>query len=276
MRKNKSLYIGAGLVIFFGFIALFSFWLSPYPYSEVVSQDLKLPPAFFAEGRIQFLLGTDDLGRDLLSRLMVGSSFSFAIGLCVVFVSVLIGSFLGLVAGYCRGGVDEVLSRIIDVILSLPSLLLGLAVVTVLGPSLLNTVVAISFISVPNCFRLIRSAVIEQSIKEYVVAARAIGAPHVRILFRHILPNIFPVILVQSVFSFSEGILSASALGFLGLGVQPPYPEWGTMLSDSKSFLETSPHLVLLPGLCILFLVLGFNLLGDGLRDHWDPKIRGK
>lgn len=271
--KHKNLTIGAMLVGFFLFIAIFSFWLSPHSFSEIVSTDLKLPPSFMGGSKI-FLLGTDDLGRDVLSRLLIGASFSFGIGLAVVFFSVGVGTILGLLAGYFRGSTDEVLSRLIDILLSLPSLLLGLAVVTVLGPSLMNTVIAISFVSIPSCFRLIRSAAMEQKVKDYVVAAQALGASHSRIILRHILPNIFPMILIQCVFGFSDGILNAAALGFLGLGVQAPYPEWGTMLSDSKAMLETSPALVILPGLCILLLVLGFNLLGDGLRDKYDPKMK--
>lgn len=272
--RYKNLLIGGLLVGFFFALAVFSKWLSPYSYSEIVTQDLKLPPSFIGGGSNQFLFGTDDLGRDVLSRLLVGSSFSFGIGLAVVFFSVGIGTFLGILSGYFRGWLDEVLSRGVDILLSLPSLLLGLAVVTVLGPSLLNTVVAISFVSIPSCFRLIRSAVMEQKVRDYVVAAQALGAGPTRIIVKHIMPNIFPMILIQCVFGFSDGILNAAALGFLGLGVQAPYPEWGTMLSDSKAMLETSPHLVILPGLCILLLVLGFNLLGDGLRDKYDPKMR--
>lgn len=274
--KNKGALVSLGILSAFIFVALFAPLLSPYSPSEVNNAGVIVPPSFAAGGSTQYLLGTDDLGRDMLSRLIYGARVSLGVGLMVVLLSVSFGVLLGLLAGYFGGWWDTVIMRTVDVLMSLPSILLAIVVVTVLGPSLINSVIAVSIVSLPAFIRIVRASVMAEKSKTYVDASHGFGASHARVALKNILPNCLAPIIVQASLGFSDGILNVAALGFLGLGAQPPTPEWGVMLSDSRAYIESSWWLVTLPGLCILIVVLCFNLLGDGLRDALDPKLKAE
>lgn len=273
-KQNRGALIGLGIIAFFVLCALVAPWVAPYDPGRIHDGSLRLPPAWAQGGTTKHLLGTDDVGRDLLTRLLYGARVSMGIGYLVVFLSLTIGTLFGLVAGYFGGIVDKVIMRGVDIVMALPSILLAIVVVSVLGPSLMNAIIAVSVLAIPNFIRLVRASVMAEKSKTYVVASRSFGANHFRQMFTNILPNCTAPLIVQGTLGFSDGILNAAALGFLGLGAQPPTAEWGTMLADSRAFMESDPWLVTLPGLCILFVVLGFNLLGDGLRDAFDPRLR--
>lgn len=276
LQKNRNGFIGLILVSFFTLIALFAPLLAPHDPSQIFSEYLRLPPFWQEGGNPQFFFGTDDVGRDLLSRLIHGAQISMIIGFFVVSLALIIGTFLGLLAGYFEGRLDRYIMRVIDIIMALPSILLAMVVVSILGPGIKNAIIAVAVVAIPNFTRLVRASVMSEKEKEYVMASKSLGASHLRIMFKEILPNCMAPIIVQSSLGFSDGILNAAALGFLGLGAQPPTPEWGTMLADARAFIETSPWMVSLPGICILLVVLGFNLMGDGLRDALDPRMKGR
>jgi len=272
--RNRGAVIGLAIVVTFTLIGLAAPWIAPYDPSLIHDNALVLPP-FWSEGsHPNFWLGTDDVGRDLLSRLIYGARVSMIVGFMVVVVSLSIGTLLGLIAGYVGGWVDTIVMRAVDILMSLPSILLAIVVVTVLGQNLMNAILAVSVTVIPGFVRLVRAQVMVEKNKQYVVASRSFGAGSLRQIFINILPNCMAPVIVQGTLGFSDGILNVAALGFLGLGAQPPTAEWGTMLSDARSFIESAPWLVTLPGLCILILVLGFNLLGDGLRDALDPRLK--
>lgn len=273
-RQNRGAVIGLVMIVLFVLVALTAPVLAPHDPAQVFPEALRQVPAWDQGGSSRFLLGTDDVGRDLLSRLIYGAQISMGIGFLVVFFSATVGTVLGLLAGYFGGRVDRWIMRLVDIKMSLPSILLAIVVVSVLGPSLFNAIVAVSLVSVPNFIRLVRASVMAEKTKQYVVASRTFGAGHTRQMFSNILPNCLAPLIVQATLGFSDGILNAAALGFLGLGAQPPTAEWGTMLADARPFIESSPWLVTFPGLCILVVVLGFNLLGDGLRDAFDPRLK--
>jgi ABC-type dipeptide/oligopeptide/nickel transport system permease subunit len=273
-RQNKGALLGFSLVVLVTLIALFAPWIAPYDPTVVFEDSYKLPP-FWQEGHDpRFLLGTDDLGRDLFSRLVYGARVSLGIGFFVVLITTTVGTFLGIVAATLGSFVENTILRLMDILMSLPSLLLAIVVVAILGPSLTNTVIAVSVVSLPSVVRIVRASVLVEKDKNYVLASKSFGGSWFHIYFKNVLPNCMAPLLVQATFGFSDGILNAAAFGFLGLGAQPPTPEWGTMLSDSRSFIESSPWLVTLPGLCILVVVVAFNILGDGLRDALDPKSK--
>lgn len=274
LKGSVGACIGFSIVGFFLLIALFSPYLAPYSYDQVFADSAKLPPFWVEGSRSEFILGTDDIGRDLLSRLIYGCPVSLGIGFMVVILAVGVGSFLGLLAGTLSGWVDQVLSRIVDILMSLPSILMAIVIVSILGSSLQNAVIAVGIVSIPSVFRLVRGAVIVEMKKNYVTAVRSFGASWYQLAIINVLPNCLAPIIVQATLGFSEGILSVAALGFLGLGAQPPIPEWGTILSDARAYIESSPWMVTLPGLCILLVVVGFNLIGDSLRDFLDPKLK--
>jgi dipeptide transport system permease protein len=265
-----------GLVVFVTFIliALFADVLAPHSPTQQYREALLQPPVWQEGGSSQFLLGTDALGRDLLSRLIYGARFSFFIGVIVVVIAVSTGVFVGLIAGFARGWVDTLIMRLMDILLAFPSLLLALVMVAILGPSLINAMIAIAIVLQPHYVRLTRAAVLQELPKDYVTSARVVGASRLRLMFVTVLPNCLAPIIVQAALSFSTAILDAAALGFLGLGAQPPTPEWGTMLADSREFVLRAWWVVTFPGLAILINVLAINLMGDGLRDALDPKLK--
>lgn len=265
-----------GIVIIFLsiIIALLAPVIAPHNPTEVFSDSLRLPPSFLEGGKAGFFFGTDDIGRDLLSRLIYGSRISLAVGFSVVVLALFTGTILGVVAGFYGGLVDRIIMRLTDLIMSLPSILFAIVIVAVLGPGITNSIIAVAVVAVPNFIRIIRAQVLVEKNKQYVSAAKLFGAGHFRIMFVEILPNCMAPLIVQASLGFSDGILNVAALGFLGLGAQAPMSEWGTMLSDARSFIESSPWMVTLPGLCILVTVLSFNLLGDGLRDALDPRLK--
>lgn len=272
--RNKGAVIGLFVFIALVLVALFAPLLAPFsPEIQDKASFLK-PPAWTEGGDPRYLLGTDPVGRDMLSRLIYGSRFSLLIGVVVVVLSLTVGITLGLLAGYFRGWVDTVIMRVMDLILAFPSLLLALVMVTILGPGLFNAMLAIALVLQPHFARLTRAAVMAEKNREYVTAARLAGAGHGRLMLRTILPNCLGPLIVQATLSFSAAILEAAALGFLGLGAQPPTPEWGTMLANAREFIQRAPWVVTFPGLAILITVLAINLIGDGLRDALDPKLK--
>ena len=225
-------------------------------------------------GSASFLLGTDAVGRDILSRLIYGTRYSLFIGVIVTVIALVGGIVIGVFAGYFRGWVDTVIMRLMDIILAFPSLLLALVLVAVLGPGLTNAMIAIALVFQPHFVRLTRAAVMAEKSRDYVVAAKVAGAGPLRLMFKTILPNCMAPLIVQATLSFSNAILDAAALGFLGMGAQPPTPEWGTMLAEAREFILRAWWVVTLPGLAILVTVLAINLMGDGLRDALDPKLK--
>jgi peptide/nickel transport system permease protein len=267
-RKNKLALVGLGIVVFFIIVALCADFLAPEGMNEQKLESRLLPPSS------EYWLGTDDFGRDILSRLIYGARISLWVGFFSVLGSVIIGSLLGIIAGYYGRWVDTLISRFFDILLAFPSILLAIAIVAVLGPSLRNALIAIATINIPNFGRLVRSKVLSLKEEEYIKAAKAIGMSDARILFRHVLPNSLAPIIVQGTLAIATAIIEAAALGFLGLGAQAPAPEWGKMLADSKEFIIQAPWTVVFPGLAIMLTVLGFNLLGDGLRDALDPRMK--
>ncbi|WP_093047321.1 nickel transporter permease [Salipaludibacillus aurantiacus] len=268
LRKNKLALVGLFIIIFFIMIAIFAPFLTSYSYQTLNAADRLQGPS------AQYWFGTDDLGRDIFTRIVYGARISLMVGFFAVTGALIFGSFLGILAGYFGRWVDMLISRIFDIMLAFPSILLAIAIVAILGPSLQNALIAIAIINVPIFGRLVRSKVISIRQEEYIMAAKAQGMKNGRILFHHVLPNSLAPIIVQATLGFGTAILEAAALGFLGLGAQPPTPEWGRMLSDSRQYIQSAPWTVLFPGLSIMLVVLGFNMIGDGLRDALDPKMK--
>ena len=272
--NNRGALIGLALVALLVLLAIFANVVSPHPPNEQYREFTLAPPAWDAGGTSRFLLGTDPVGRDMLSRLIYGTRLSLLIGVISVAISLGLGVVLGLVAGFFRGMTETVIMRVMDVMLALPSLLLAIAVVAILGPGLINAMYAIAIVLLPHYVRLTRAAVIAEARREYVTSSRIAGAGTLRLMFSTILPNCAAPLIVQATLGFSNAILDAAALGFLGLGAQPPTPEWGSMLSSALEFIERAPWVVTFPGLAILVTVLAFNLMGDGLRDALDPRLK--
>jgi dipeptide transport system permease protein len=272
--RNKGAVIGLVVFAIILLMAIFAPWVSPHAPDAQDRSVLLLPPVWMEKGSTLFLLGTDAVGRDILSRLIFGARFSLFVGVVVVSISVISGVLIGLVAGYFGGKVDTVIMRIMDIILAFPSLLLALVLVAVLGPGLVNAMIAISLVNQPHFVRLTRAAVMIERGKDYVVGSRVAGAGTARLMFLTILPNCLAPLIVQATLAFSAAILDAAALGFLGMGAQPPTPEWGTMLAEAREFIQRAWWVVTFPGLAILITVLAINLMGDGLRDALDPKLK--
>ena len=273
-RRNRGALIGLGIVIALLLCALLADVIAPYSPSEQYRDATLKAPSLQPIGGHVFLLGTDPVGRDVLSRLIHGTRLSLVIGLVSVGLSLSIGVMLGLLAGFWRGGVEFTIMRLMDIMLALPSLLLAVAVVAILGPGLMNAMYAIAIVMLPHFVRLTRAAVIGECAKDYVAASRIAGAGTARLMFDTVLPNCAAPLIVQATLGFSTAILDAAALGFLGLGAQPPTPEWGSMLASALEFIQSAWWVVTLPGLAILVSVLAFNLMGDGLRDALDPKLK--
>ena len=272
--RNKGAVIGLFVFLIILFVAVFAPFVAPHNPSAQNRELLLMPTIFQEGGSWGHILGTDAVGRDILSRLIYGARFSLFIGLVVVTLSVVSGVLIGLVAGYFRGRVDTFIMRIMDIILAFPSLLLALVLVAVLGPGLVNAMIAISLVNQPHFVRLTRAAVMTEKSKDYVVGSKVAGAGTLRLMFLTILPNCLAPLIVQATLAFSAAILDAAALGFLGMGAQPPTPEWGTMLAEAREFIQRAWWVVTFPGLAILITVLAINLMGDGLRDALDPKLK--
>jgi len=273
-RQSRGAMIGLALAVALVLLAVFADVVSPHPPNEQYRDFTLTPPAWQDGGTTRFLLGTDPVGRDMLSRLIHGTRLSLAIGVISVAISLSLGLVLGLVAGYFRGTTETVIMRVMDVMLALPSLLLAIAVVAILGPGLANAMYAIAIVLLPHYVRLTRAAVIAEAGRDYVTSSRIAGAGTLRLMFDTILPNCVAPLIVQATLGFSTAILDAAALGFLGLGAQPPTPEWGSMLASALEFIQRAPWVVTFPGLMILVTVLAFNLMGDGLRDALDPRLK--
>jgi dipeptide transport system permease protein len=271
---NKGAVVGIAVIGLMLLLAVFADVVAPHsPY--VTDSAIALKPPFWQHGgSLDFPLGTDAIGRDMLSRLIHGARLSLTIGISVVALSTVAGVMLGLLAGFARGVVEITIMRAMDILLTMPSLLLAIVIVAVLGPGLMNAMLAVAIVVLPHYVRITRAAVIAELARDYVTAARVSGARTLRLMFKEVLPNCTAPLIVQASLGVSTAILDAAALGFLGLGAQPPAPEWGTMLADAREFVLRAWWVVTLPGLMILVTVLACNLLGDGLRDALDPKLK--
>lgn len=273
-RKNKGALIGLIYICLIIFVAIFANFIAPHSPVEQFHADLLLPPAWLEGGNWSFVLGTDDVGRDILSRLIYGARLSLLVGCLVVIISLILGVSLGLIAGYLGGWVETTIMRIVDIMLALPSLLLALVLVAIFGPSIVNASFALAFVALPHYIRLTRASAMMEKNKDYVISSQVAGAGKLRQMFVNILPNCVAPLIVQASLGFSSAILDMAALGFLGMGAQPPTPEWGTMLADVLQFAQSAWWLVTFPGITILVTVIAFNLVGDGLRDALDPKLK--
>lgn len=268
LRKNKRAMIGLIFIILLSVMAIFADYVAPYGMREQnLSNALQFPNA-------THWLGTDDLGRDVLSRLIYGTRVSLTVGASSVLLSLIVGGVLGVLSGYYKGWLDTIIMRFCDVLLSIPSILLAIAIVASLGSSITNMIIAIGVASIPIFARIIRAGVISVTETQYIEAGRALGANDARLIFKHIIPNILSPIIVQSSLEIASAILSAAGLGFIGLGLEASVAEWGTMLNFGRGYIRTHFYLTLYPGAIIMLTILAFNLLGDGLRDAFDPKMR--
>ncbi len=275
LRRNKLAIAGAAMVGLVVLIALTAPVLAQQHPNEngifkTFPRENKQPPS------LAHPMGTDPLGRDMLSLIMYGARVSLLVGVFAVSFAIVLGALLGAIAGFIGDAIDNLIMRVMDIMLAFPSILLALVIVVIIGPGLFNAMIAVGIVAIPTYARITRATVLGEKGKEYVSAARAIGARSSRILFRHVMPNALSPIIVAASLGIATAILDAAGLGFLGLGAQPPTPEWGLLLSRNKSHIFTSPWIVFFPGVSIMFLVLGFNLLGDGLRDALDPKVSGR
>lgn len=266
-KRNQAALIGLVAVLLGILLAIFAPVVAPY---DPVKMDLR---ASRQAPSSQNLLGTDELGRDILSRIIYGFRISLTIGLVSVAVGLSFGLLLGAPSGYFGGWLDIIVMRVIDIMMSFPAILLAIIVVTILGPGLYNAMLAVGLAQVPLYSRLVRGLTLKLKSEDYVDAARALGAGNTRIIFRHILPNCLSPLIVQATLNIASAILSAAMLGFLGLGAEPPTPEWGAMLSSGRLYMRVAPHISIFPGLAIMITVLAFNLMGDGLRDALDPRM---
>jgi peptide/nickel transport system permease protein/dipeptide transport system permease protein len=272
--KNRTGVAGLIIITLFVLTSILAPAISPHDPIENSLYDQLKPPVWKEGGSTKNLLGTDDLGRDMLSRLIYGARVSLTLGIVSVGIALLFGSMLGALAGYYKGWPDNVIMRIMDIILAFPYILLAIVIVAYLGPGLRNAMIAIGIINIPRFARIIRASAIEEYEKDYVTAARAVGSSNRRIIFNAIFPNCLSPIIVQASLGFGEAILSGAGLSFLGLGAQPPLSEWGAMIAEGRSMILRAWWVMTFPGIAILFAVLGFNLLGDGLRDALDPRLR--
>ncbi|CCO09127.1 nickel transporter permease [Desulforamulus hydrothermalis] len=268
LRKNKLAMVSLVFLLALSLMAVLAPFVAPYdPYLSDMPKALQGPSA-------QHWLGNDELGRDILSRIIYGARISLRVGLIAVGIALSVGMTLGSLAGYYGGRLDNLIMRVMDIMLAFPSILLAIALMAVLGRGVENAIIAIGIVSIPEYARIVRGSVLSVKENEYVQAARAIGNNDLQIIFRHILPNVMAPVIVRATLGISTAILETSALGFLGLGVVPPYAEWGTMLGSGRGYMFNAPHLVFFPGIAITLTVMAFNLLGDGLRDALDPRLR--
>ncbi|HON15824.1 MAG TPA: ABC transporter permease [Spirochaetota bacterium] len=269
LKKNKSAMFGLYIIIFFVLIAIFAPVVAPFdPYAQNI--DIRKLPFF----SWPYILGTDDFGRDILSRIIYGARISLVIGFISVSISLIFGSFIGLISGFYGGWIDKISMRIIDIMLAFPYILLTIVIVALLGPTLLNAMIAIGIARLPQYARIMRASVLAEKAAEYVEAEKSLGVGNVELMFRSILPNCLAPIIVQATLGVGSAIIESAALSFLGLGAQPPTPEWGLMIASAREFVSSAWWIVTFPGIAILFVVLGFNLLGDGIRDVLDPRLK--
>jgi dipeptide transport system permease protein len=272
--ENTGAVVGLVVFVLICLTAIFADIVAPYGPADQYRDAILQPPVWQDGGDLRFLLGTDAVGRDMLSRLIHGARYSLFVGLLVVAGAMVTGVVLGMIAGFVGGIVGTLIMRVMDIILTFPSLLLALALVAILGPSLTNAMIAIAIVQQPHYVRLTRAAVLQEKNKDYVTAAKVAGVGPLRLMGVTILPNCLAPLIVQAALSFSTAILDAASLGFLGMGAQPPAPEWGTMLAEAREFILRAWWVVTFPGLAILIVVLAINLMGDGLRDALDPKLK--
>jgi ABC-type dipeptide/oligopeptide/nickel transport system permease subunit len=272
--KNKTGLAGLIIITLFAAAAVFAPLISPHNPIENALYDQLKPPVWEEGGAAKNLLGTDDLGRDIVSRLIYGARVSLTLGVVSVGLALTLGTLLGALAGYYRGWLDNLIMRFMDIILAFPHILLAIVIVAYLGPGLRNAMMAIGIINIPRFARIVRASVMDEFGKDYVTAARAVGAKDGRVIFNAILPNCLAPIIVQASLGFGAAILDAAGLSFLGLGAQPPIPEWGAMIAEGRAMILRAWWVMTFPGIAILLGVLGFNLLGDGLRDALDPRLR--
>jgi len=272
--RNKTAVVGLIIVVVFVLVGVAAPWISPHDPVDASLYDQLKPPMWSAGGSSKHVLGTDDLGRDILSRILFGARVSLLVATVSVGIAFCVGVILGAVSGFYKGTVDNLIMRSMDILLSFPHILLAIVMVAYLGPSLRNAMIAIGIIYIPRYARIVRGSVLEECEKDYVTASRAIGARNLRIIFISILPNCMGPLIVQTTLGFASAILDAAALSFLGLGAQPPTPEWGAMIAGGRSMILRAWWVMTMPGIAILIAVLGFNLFGDGLRDALDPRLR--
>lgn len=272
--ENRGAVTGMAVIVAVALLAIFADLIAPYSPIEQYRDHLLQPPFWQEGGSLEFPLGTDAVGRDMLSRIIHGARYSLMIGIIVVTLSLSAGIALGLAAAFVRGPVEALIMRAMDIMLALPSLLLAIVVVAILGPSLINSMFSLAIVYLPHYVRLTRASAIGEMSRDYVTASRVAGAGVARLMLITVLPNCAAPLIVQATLSFSSAILDAAALGFLGLGAQPPTPEWGTLLAEAREFVLRAWWVVTFPGLAILVTVLAFNLMGDGLRDALDPKLK--
>jgi peptide/nickel transport system permease protein len=268
LRRNPIGLMGAIIVLLVLIVAVIAPLISPYSPTVQIGRRLLLP-------NTRFFLGTDEFGRDILSRIIYGTRISLYVGAISVGLALLIGGMIGLVSGFFGGALDNLLMRLVDIVFSIPSLILAIAIAGLLGPSLRNAMIAIGIVYAPTYARLVRAAVLAIKNLPYIEAATLIGGTTLHTITRHLIPNITPLLIVQTSLLLSTAILAEASLSFLGLGTQPPDPSWGTMLGSGRKFMELSPWVAVAPGIAIVITVLGFNFLGDGLRDALDPRLRG-
>jgi len=268
LKQDKAAMAGLVIVAIVVFFALFGGFIAPYnPLLSEMVQNFQRPNA-------AHWFGTDEFGRDILSRVIVAASVTLRIGLVSVVAALVIGTFVGCIAGFYGKTVDMILMRFMDMMMAIPDILLAIAIMTALGPGIYKAIIAISFVTIPQYARIVRGSILSVKENDYVAAARVVGNSNMRVLFRHVLPNCLSPLIVRSTLGISSAILDAAALGFLGLGVQPPTAEWGAMLAGAQSYIFKAPYMLVFPGLAISVTVLAFNLLGDGLRDALDPRNR--
>ena len=272
--KNKGAVLGLIVLIIFVLIAFLAPWLAPHDPYELFQGKEQLPPSFVDGGEAAFLLGTDDAGRDTLSRVLYGARYSLFIGLCATTLSLLIGVSLGLAAAFWPKVIGKVIMLVNDILMSYPSLLLAIIIAAILGPSMTNTIITIALVCLPPFIRLTRATAMVELQRDYVTASRVIGVGTMRMLFVTVLPNCMAPLIVQATMVFSSAILEAGAIGFLGFGVQPPDAEWGAMLGTARQYIQSNVWLAIFPGLAIFISALAINLTGDGLRDALDPKLK--
>lgn len=268
LKQNKAAMLGLLVMVILILAAIFADYVAPYGYDD---QDLMRR---FQTPNSQHWLGTDNFGRDIFSRIVYGAQVSLKVGLIAVGIAMFIGGALGAVAGFYGGKIDNFIMRFIDVLLAIPSILLAISIVAALGPELRNVMIAVGIGSIPSYGRIVRASVLSLRDQEFIEAARAVGADDTRLILKHIIPNSMAPLIVQATIGVANAILSAAGLGFIGLGIQPPLAEWGAMLNSGRQYIRDYPHLTAFPGLAIMITIFALNLLGDGLRDALDPRLK--